>query len=481
MGDAKVLDVQRVEDLYRNYHHQILNFFLRKGLDEGTAEDLSHDVFLRVLRSGKEVDGDGYARNLLYRVAQNLLIDHFRKHNGAVRERLWPEDGNPSPLDREQSLQVFDPEECCLSGEVSRDVRMAVAKLPPHYARALIMREYQGLSYREIAANLGLTEKAVESLLHRAKSQLRKELAGVRECGWWTALIIRLARWREGFFSAKRSVSRCFGWGGAAQVTGVAGAGSTIWNTLMVCLLSFAIVGPSLLGIAARTGGEVGKQSDFSSPRIMDQKDGLTLVSGIYDVETPKYSGTGEVEHQGLAPGLSLMESLNIPWWEVVTDGEEILRAIQKAGGNVLSAALETGEMLWAYLLRLSTATSTLLGLPNGMISLYPLPLVDALREALRENPAGDILEKVAKAAKTTQDALFEKGSEVETPLLPSSAIVEEEKNVFPQQRVTIDMSSETLTAPGEALSNTINQGLTPQDIFLQLAENIIALIPHLP
>lgn len=476
MGDARVLDVQRVEDLYRNYHHQILNFFLRKGLDEGTAEDLSHDVFLRVLRSGKEVDGDGYARNLLYRVAQNLLIDHFRKHNGAVKERLWPEAENPFPLDREQAHQVFDPEECCLSGEVSCDVRMAVAKLPPHYARALIMREYQGLSYREIAANLGLTEKAVESLLHRAKSQLRKELKGVRERGWWTALLIRLARWRDWFFSAKRSISRCFGWGGAAQVTGVAGVGSTIWNALTVCLLLCAIVGSGLLGIAAKTGREVSKEPDSSSPRIMDQKDGLTLVSRINEVKTPEYSGTRKVEHQGLKPGLALMESLNIPWREAVTDGEEILRAIQKVGDDVLGAALETVEIIWAHLLRLSTVISAVLGLPSE-ISLYSLPSARPLRNTLKE-PARNIVEKCAKITESAENAVLENGSRAETSLLTLPSIVEGEKNAFPQQGITVDMSRAPLTMPSETLSN--NPEVNTLDFYPQLAENIIGLMRYL-
>lgn len=428
MGDVKTLGVQRIEGLYRSYHHQLLGFFVRKGLDEGTAEDLSQEVFLRLLRSGKEIDGDGYARNLVYRVAQNLLIDHFRKNNGTVKVRLWPDEENPNAYGGDHmchGYRVLDPEECCLSSEVSHEVRKAVSKLPRHYARALIMREYQGMSYREIASDLGLTEKAVESLLHRAKSQLKKELVGAREGGWWAALAVYLAKLKRKLLSVGESVSRCFRWGSITHISGAAGAGNAICNSMAICLLVCAVVGSGFLFVARNEGGHVGEARETLPASVLNRESELTAEEARFGEESYDNRKAVEANDRVVALPSPPLEDVRFPWRDVVMGGGEVLRALVRGGGNLLGTLLGTAEVMRVYLLGISAKTVAALGLPEERLLCYLAPADIPWTElkGLTSDAVGTAMDVTCAAEGT----VLEIGSRTEASLEALSTDVEAE------------------------------------------------------
>ncbi|WP_287152905.1 RNA polymerase sigma factor [Candidatus Solincola tengchongensis] len=428
MGDVKTLGVRRIEELYRDYHHQLFGFFVRKGLDEGTAEDLSQEVFLRLLRSGKDIDGDGYARNLVYRVAQNLLIDHFRKNNGTVRVRLWTEEEVPSAYDGDHGYlgcKILDPEECYLSSEVCHDVRTAMSRLPRHYARALVMREYQGMSYREIASDLGLTEKAVESLLHRAKSQLRKELAGTREGGWWAALVACLGNLKGKLRSSGSSLSRCFRWGGVANLGGIAGAGNAIWNIMVIFLLVCAVVGSGFLGTVGCGEDEGRKRVENPCVRVMDREcERVAEPNGLVEGESGTVRMTGS---EDLAGSLScLFEITGLTWRGVVAGSGEVLRAIVRGSGNLLDTALTTAENLWTCLLGVSERALASLGLPQDVLWCF-FPPAGMPWDGLRA--LGDqAVEAAVDVTHAVEGAVLQAGSGAEASLmaLPLGLVAED-------------------------------------------------------
>jgi RNA polymerase sigma factor (sigma-70 family) len=242
-----------IEDLYRLYHHKLVLFFGGKGLEREIAEDLSQEVFFRFLRSNASVESEDHARNLLYRIAQNLLIDHFRKHNGSVRVRALSPEGLADELPY-LVMEEVGPEDSLIKDETSRDIRLAISRLPLRYAQAIMLKEYDDLSYREIAARMGVSPKAVESLLHRAKAQLKEDLAetGKSRGGWWSAIFLGLRGLKE---RAGMKPLRAIGhvgsrWHGASLGLGFAGVGKGALNLIAVVLLLGSVAGT---GVAAAT------------------------------------------------------------------------------------------------------------------------------------------------------------------------------------------------------------------------------------
>lgn len=147
-----------------------LHGFLRKRLqidhDEDAAEDLLHEVFLRLMRQGEKFCEVDNARAWLFQVARNLLIDHQRRRRPTVElpEELPWEPDEPAPVD---SLVACLPRALdCLSPE-DRDV--------------LIRCDLGNLTQAEYAAAHGLSLPGAKSRVQRARARLRETL--VECCG----------------------------------------------------------------------------------------------------------------------------------------------------------------------------------------------------------------------------------------------------------------------------------------------------------
>lgn len=135
------------------------------------AQDLGQEAFLRVWRNARHYRAEGQFRSWLFRIAGNLARSRLRRSKILSWVRFEPalhdrDSGSARPdLDLERN-------------ESRRAVRAALARLPERQRRAIVLLRYDGLSYKEIAAAMGVSTTAVDSLLQRAMTRLRKELAG---------------------------------------------------------------------------------------------------------------------------------------------------------------------------------------------------------------------------------------------------------------------------------------------------------------
>jgi RNA polymerase sigma-70 factor (ECF subfamily) len=127
------------------------------------------EAYLRYLRSGFEGDDETHRRNYLYRIATNLLRDHFRRARPESDE--VPEgDGAPG---HDQTI------------ELRSDVGNAMAELSLRDRQLLWLAYVEGSSHREIARALGLRAASIRSMLFRARHRLAEELRarGMRPTG----------------------------------------------------------------------------------------------------------------------------------------------------------------------------------------------------------------------------------------------------------------------------------------------------------
>jgi len=133
------------------------------------AQDLGQETFVRVFQQAARYRADGRFRSWLFRIAGNLARSRLRRRKIVG----WV------PFDAFQHDRASDdpqPEERTLQAERRRAVRTALGRLPERQREALVLRRYHDMSQEEIAAAMGTTVPAVESLLSRAMAALRMRL-----------------------------------------------------------------------------------------------------------------------------------------------------------------------------------------------------------------------------------------------------------------------------------------------------------------
>lgn len=134
--------------------------------DDAEAEDVAQEVFLKLWRLGADLTLDAHGvRPWLRRVASNLAIDRLR-----ARRRLDVTDDVPEVADAPRQMQGLD------GNDVAARVDTALQGLPERQRLALMLFHFEGLSQLEVAASMGISDEAVESLLARARRALRAEL-----------------------------------------------------------------------------------------------------------------------------------------------------------------------------------------------------------------------------------------------------------------------------------------------------------------
>lgn len=172
-GDEAAFD--RLVERYSSLVYALLARFLggRSG-----REDLVQEVFLRVIRSRARYQPTARFSTWLYRIVFNLSVNETQRGapEGLSLDRPLGEGGE---LDLRHLAQadVEDPSAGLERDDVVRAVREAIAALPENQRMALVLAKYHDQPYVEIAQVLGSSEKAVKSLIHRARETLRERLA----------------------------------------------------------------------------------------------------------------------------------------------------------------------------------------------------------------------------------------------------------------------------------------------------------------
>lgn len=171
-------DRRALEGLYSRYGSRLLGFLVRRLGRRALAEDVSQEVWIKVLRHISTYrHGSGSFRAWLFRVAANSAVDRMRRESlragteldaPATSDGAPAIDGTPSPLP--------DPERRGMGELLGRAMGRALHKLPRRQAEAVLLRHQQGLSYAELAATLDVPEGTAKTLVHRAVLALREEL-----------------------------------------------------------------------------------------------------------------------------------------------------------------------------------------------------------------------------------------------------------------------------------------------------------------
>lgn len=155
-----VMDEAAFQDFYARTARRVRAYLIRSLEDPPLADDLLQEAYLRLLRSGLQTDDEDHRRAYLFRIATNLIRDHFRRRR--------PEYEMPPDLPGDPGLQK--------NIDQRSDVAMAMNALAPRDRQMLWLAYVEGSSHQEIAKALGLKTSSLKSMLSRARHRIAERL-----------------------------------------------------------------------------------------------------------------------------------------------------------------------------------------------------------------------------------------------------------------------------------------------------------------
>ncbi len=140
------------------------------------AEEVAQDVFIKVFQSIDSFDGSCSLKTWLYRITVNKSLDMLRQRKRktpwTVFVNLFGEDGE----EKETAVDFVHPGIQMEKKEEAEILLAAIDKLPERQRTVFILYQFEDMSYKEIASTLETSVSAVDSLMSRAKKQLREQL-----------------------------------------------------------------------------------------------------------------------------------------------------------------------------------------------------------------------------------------------------------------------------------------------------------------
>lgn len=169
------------EELISRYEARIFRFGFRMCGHEQDAEDVVQDTFVSAYRYLKGFRGEASLLTWLLKIASSACLKKRRLKKNEPRNHV-PFDDLQSQATGEAQLDSPPgptPDAEVLSAEVRAKLHEALAAIPAHYRQVLVLRELEGMSTKEVAEILELTESAVKVRLHRARGMVYQEFERV--------------------------------------------------------------------------------------------------------------------------------------------------------------------------------------------------------------------------------------------------------------------------------------------------------------
>ena len=157
--------VLMTEQIWEMFHAPLFQFIRKRILDDGTAEDLLQDIFLKIHQRIEVLQDVKKLESWVYQITRNVIIDYYRSQKPTTS--------------LEESEVLLLPEELPdddIVSELFPSVRAMVRSLPEQDRQALVLTEYQGLTQKELGERLGLSFSGAKSRVQRAREKLKQQL-----------------------------------------------------------------------------------------------------------------------------------------------------------------------------------------------------------------------------------------------------------------------------------------------------------------
>lgn len=171
-------------ELLARYERPVFTLIFRMVRDRELAEDLSQETFVKVLNNIDRYSTDFKFSSWLFKIANNVTIDHLRKRQLETVSIEGSPDASTPDQEKATALAIVSPGESPLeeleSRELGSAIEKAIGKLRPEYRSCILLRHVEAYSYEEISEIVGLPLGTVKTYIHRARQELREALEEVR-------------------------------------------------------------------------------------------------------------------------------------------------------------------------------------------------------------------------------------------------------------------------------------------------------------
>ncbi len=166
------------EEIVSAYENTVYNMAMYIAKNNEDALDISQEVFLKLWQSLKNFRGESSLRTYIMKLVKNTSIDFVRKRKNrqTLSLTVTDNDGEEKEIEIKDTSPESDPVEHYMKNQRIETVRAAISRLDDDHREILIMRDMNGMEYKEISEALGISEGTVKSRLHRARNFLKNFL-----------------------------------------------------------------------------------------------------------------------------------------------------------------------------------------------------------------------------------------------------------------------------------------------------------------
>ena len=168
-------DDRAFEQLYSRYQRRISAYIFGMVKDHGRAEDITQEVFISALRRMRDTDRAIAFKPWIYEIAKNACIDQFRRSRRTEEVSFDAGEGLGGHDQGRLVAAEPTPDDAVDAKQQLEQLCGAFGGLSDSHHEILVLREFEGLSYREIGDRMGLSRPGVESTLFRARKRLTEE------------------------------------------------------------------------------------------------------------------------------------------------------------------------------------------------------------------------------------------------------------------------------------------------------------------
>lgn len=165
MEAVKNGDLQQATVLFERYNKRIYNFLARMTIDRDLAEDLSQNVFLRILKYRNSYKDGAKFQAWIYQVARNVFSDHYQAHKNKFNDFVDVE---------RIGDHISDSNEAADMDEQEKLLQRSMALLSEEQRELLVLTRYQHMKYEEVAQIMDTTVANIKVKVHRAIAKLRE-------------------------------------------------------------------------------------------------------------------------------------------------------------------------------------------------------------------------------------------------------------------------------------------------------------------
>ena len=170
-------DINAYNELVERYRERLFNFVLRYFNNKEQAEDVVQDTLIKLYTHASYYKNVAKFSTWIFTIAKNNALTELRKNKRKRTESLWTEDGNPLDINsKEQSLDQKTHNEFAIN-----KLNRFLDEIPENFRMAVVLRDFQELSYDEISKILEIPIGTIKSRINRGRIQLAEKMKHFKE------------------------------------------------------------------------------------------------------------------------------------------------------------------------------------------------------------------------------------------------------------------------------------------------------------